>query len=422
MLYSPHSKSKRSSDKREHSSHSNETEAEYYEYEETPPAHSGQYSEAYEDPTYTTHTDYEGHAGGPGMTPRTTHSKDEDLSTSYEFEGAHDAGPHEPTEALSKMAISNETAYADGNEAQGDEFYDDQYGSTSKGKNKETAGEEEEHDYEEPAELEAHTKPSKQVTFGETNDYEGHQYDGYQAEDYDTGREASKREYYSMDTVGESSTAAINTYQEVDDVLANAPKGPRISGSKQPRIVDSRFLRYDSSAFQPGNVFKTVWADPMGAPSGHFTSFVTAHQKGKEIHVSTRRFIIVGNTDNQSYCVPIFTYGKQGCRKNGVKANRHGMVYSGDVPPAPLKNEPELGHYPVRVYMGQGNQDLLDESRVNYSILCTVQHNVKAMFIGSITPDDLENIVQPAVFSILNGARDKSSKSSKSSKERRKGK
>lgn len=89
------------------------------------------------------------------------------------------------------------------------------------------------------------------------------------------------------------------------------------------------------------------------------------------------------------------------------------MVYSGEVPPEPLKNEPQLGYDPVRVYMEPGQQDLMGESRVNYSMLCTVQHNVKALFIGFVSQDELENVVQPAVYSILDGARGKTSKHSK---------
>lgn len=37
--------------------------------------------------------------------------------------------------------------------------------------------------------------------------------------------------------------------------------------------------------------------------SSRYTTVVQAEEKGKSIHVSTRRFIIVGNADNQSYCV-----------------------------------------------------------------------------------------------------------------------
>lgn len=89
--------------------------------------------------------------------------------------------------------------------------------------------------------VEISTKPAKQVTFGEANDYGDHY------EMYEDTVEASKRDYYSLDQVGESSTAATDTYQgehteytpEVD-ILANAPKGPRLSAAIQPRIKDTR--------------------------------------------------------------------------------------------------------------------------------------------------------------------------------------
>ncbi|KAH8842054.1 hypothetical protein MCOR27_007198 [Pyricularia oryzae] len=413
------SKSKRNSDKREHSLYSNEAEP-GFDYDERTLDHSHQYEEEeYANNTYEPHPgNYnEHHMDEQATTPRTKHSKDEGLSTSYECEETPDAGAHEATAALSDLTITNEisTENADGTEAQEDEVHDNQYGYTSKGKNKQTAGVEDEYGYEESAGFETSTKPAKQVTFGEANDYGDHY------EMYEDTVEASKRDYYSLDQVGESSTAATDTYQgehteytpEVD-ILANAPKGPRLSAAIQPRIKDTRsgFKTHDSVYFVPGNVFKTLWPEPMGT-SSRYTTVVQAEEKGKSIHVSTRRFIIVGNADNQSYCVPIFTYGKQGCKKKGLKPHRHGMVYSGEVPPEPLKNEPQLGYDPVRVYMEPGQQDLMGESRVNYSMLCTVQHNVKALFIGFISQDELENVVQPAVYSILDGARGKTSKHSK---------
>ncbi|EHA57197.1 hypothetical protein MGG_09196 [Pyricularia oryzae 70-15] len=373
------SKSKRNSDKREHSLYSNEAEP-GFDYDERTLDHSHQYEEEeYANNTYEPHPgNYnEHHMDEQATTPRTKHSKDEGLSTSYECEETPDAGAHEATAALSDLTITNETSTenADGTEAQEDEVHDNQYGYTSKGKNKQTAGVEDEYGYEESAGFEISTKPAKQVTFGEANDYGDHY------EMYEDTVEASKRDYYSLDQVGESSTAATDTYQG------------------------------EHTEYTP-EVFKTLWPEPMGT-SSRYTTVVQAEEKGKSIHVSTRRFIIVGNADNQSYCVPIFTYGKQGCKKKGLKPHRHGMVYSGEVPPEPLKNEPQLGYDPVRVYMEPGQQDLMGESRVNYSMLCTVQHNVKALFIGFISQDELENVVQPAVYSILDGARGKTSKHSK---------
>ncbi|TLD24883.1 hypothetical protein PspLS_05650 [Pyricularia sp. CBS 133598] len=417
------SKSKRSSGKREHSSRSNEAETDY-NYEGQLSEHTVQYDGEYSaHDTYGTCADYEGHehVGEAEMTPRSKHFNDGEPLTPGEYEGITDTGTHEATEALSGLEIDNDTYAncAEGTEARGDQVYDDPYGSTSKGKDKQTADVGYEYDHQgEPAESDTHTKSPKQVTFGETNDYAGQYNETYQREEYEDAVDASQGDYYLQDQVGESSTAAVDPYQDTEvDILALAPKGPKISGTKQPHVTDSRFQIYDSMNFYPGAVFKTLWPEPMGT-SSRYTTVVAAEEKGKSVHVSTRRFIIVGNADNQSYCVPIFTYGRQGCKKKGVKPHRHGIIYNGDYPPEPLKNEPELGYEPVRVYMEE-SQGMLGESRVNYSMICTVQHNIKALFIGFVSQEDLKNVVQPAVFSIMGEARDRPVKSSK---ERRKGK
>lgn len=48
-----------------------------------------------------------------------------------------------------------------------------------------------------------------------------------------------------------------------------------------------------------------------------------------------------------------------------------------------LDGEPKLGFAPVRVDMTEDGEKLSKESRVNYSKLVTIEHNVK-VFIGSI--------------------------------------
>lgn len=63
-----------------------------------------------------------------------------------------------------------------------------------------------------------------------------------------------------------------------------------------------------------------------------------------------------------------------------------------------LENEPELGHHPARVYLKPDIPDLLPESRVDYSTLCTVLHNVEVLFIGFVLMDDFLNVVQPATY------------------------
>ncbi|RYP89740.1 hypothetical protein DL770_004128 [Monosporascus sp. CRB-9-2] len=93
-----------------------------------------------------------------------------------------------------------------------------------------------------------------------------------------------------------------------------------------------------------------------------------------------------------------YSYGKA-CTKNGVRASKHGIVYElsrHKGPPRLLKKEPELGFEPVAVEIYAPNEKLQLESRVNYSKLVTIEHNVKVFFIGRVAHQHLD-YVQNAV-------------------------
>lgn len=94
---------------------------------------------------------------------------------------------------------------------------------------------------------------------------------------------------------------------------------------------------------------------------------------------------------------PILTYIRQGCKKKGVKPAKHGIIHELNTKPRPLDGEPKLGFKPIRLEITVTGERLARESRVNYSKLVTVEHNVKVFFIGNIHPDDFENIVPQAV-------------------------
>ena len=87
---------------------------------------------------------------------------------------------------------------------------------------------------------------------------------------------------------------------------------------------------------------------------------------------------------------PILTYGGKGCKKKGVKPAKHGIIYERGHKARLLDKEPALGFPPVKVQMTEEGERLSKESRVNYSKLVTVEHNVKVFFIGSIVGDDWE--------------------------------
>ncbi len=56
--------------------------------------------------------------------------------------------------------------------------------------------------------------------------------------------------------------------------------------------------------------------------------------------------------------------------------------------------EPGLGFDSIRMRMTAFDEKLAPESRVNYSKLVTVEHNVKVFFIGHIVPEDVAIVAQ----------------------------
>jgi hypothetical protein len=137
-----------------------------------------------------------------------------------------------------------------------------------------------------------------------------------------------------------------------------------------------------------------LWPEPAGGGS-IVEETVYRDQYGGRIFVHFRRFIVVANDRGHCTCIPISTYGKKGCKKSGVKAEQHGIVTeSSNRNPLPLRDEPKLGFPPVRVHIYEQGERISKESRVNYSKLTTVEHNVKVLFIGRVITSDWDTVTE----------------------------
>ncbi|KAB5580299.1 hypothetical protein GE09DRAFT_432277 [Coniochaeta sp. 2T2.1] len=159
--------------------------------------------------------------------------------------------------------------------------------------------------------------------------------------------------------------------------------------TSQMEETDPRYRVRKASRFKPG---QTLWSEPSDATTESYK-----HDGGGQFYLGFRRLVIVANDEDHCTCVPILTYMKQGCAKQGVIAAKHGIIYEAGTKARPLKGEPKLGFPPVRMNITAAGERLAKESRVNYSKLITVEHNVKVFFIGSIDQADFINIVAKAV-------------------------
>lgn len=160
-----------------------------------------------------------------------------------------------------------------------------------------------------------------------------------------------------------------------------------------PEALDPRYRLERSDRFQPGEIFKAGWAEPKGGAANEALTGLSGKQEIQDIRGVTfitgfRRFIVIANDQGHSTCVPILSYGGKACTKRGVKPEKHGIIYQRGQRAKPLEHEPKLGFQPVKVDITMEGEKLSRESRVNYSKLVTVEHNVKVMFIGQIVAAD----------------------------------
>ncbi|KAH6641427.1 hypothetical protein F5144DRAFT_642630 [Chaetomium tenue] len=206
----------------------------------------------------------------------------------------------------------------------------------------------------------------------------------------DNGRETPRPSFSQRPTTSMTET---EDYQHQTNGTESITSGQE-PGSQDGYVVER------SSRFQPGEVFKINWCEPLGAgppKSEVMTHQVRFEQNGRSFYQGLRRFIVVANDEGHCTCVPILTYEHQACRKRGVKPLKHGIIYQSGKRPKKLDGEPQLGFDPVCVNLYERTERLVKESRVNYAKLTTIEHNFPVFFIGSIDPADFHNVVRPAV-------------------------
>lgn len=180
---------------------------------------------------------------------------------------------------------------------------------------------------------------------------------------------------------------------DADQVLeSTTPYGDHLDNS----FVDPRYTVQPSSRFSPGAVFKALWAEPLGGglkdKEAAPTEIVEQTHMGQRFYTGFRRFIVVANDQGHCTCVPILTYERRACTKKGVKAHTHGIIYAAGGRPISARGEPTLGFRPVRLQFELATEKLAPESRVNYSKLVGIEHNIPVLFIGRVHPDDVDTV------------------------------
>ncbi|KAK9797954.1 hypothetical protein SCARD494_03126 [Seiridium cardinale] len=111
----------------------------------------------------------------------------------------------------------------------------------------------------------------------------------------------------------------------------------------------------------------------------------------EEYRTYGRRYIVVDTNLRGYTCIPIHTYGHEGCTSKRQFKN-HGVIYQ--PPSSPLLNAKEgashLGIDPVRLEIELADETLHWTARVNYSELVEINHESNVLFIGRIYEEDLD--------------------------------
>lgn len=92
---------------------------------------------------------------------------------------------------------------------------------------------------------------------------------------------------------------------------------------------------------------------------------------------------------------PVVTYAGRGVSKPGVIKSRHAIAFTGKIEPKPTEMEkPRPGELPLMPGIGirpKNSKDKLDKmSRIDFSQMYTIEHNVKVDEFGAVAQKDHE--------------------------------
>jgi hypothetical protein len=151
-----------------------------------------------------------------------------------------------------------------------------------------------------------------------------------------------------------------------------------------------------------GRVFKTLWTEPAGSTTTTVDQrFYKETSYGELSFTKMRRFVVVRKRLHSCLCLAIYTYSGKGTAKNDVRPQDHAVVYvHGSEEPALLPDEQsKKGAFPIIIE--EPGETIDPMSRLDFSRIYTVEHNVKVLKIGRISPDHHERLEKYFVESIV---------------------
>ncbi|KAL4820316.1 hypothetical protein BDW67DRAFT_115689 [Aspergillus spinulosporus] len=152
-------------------------------------------------------------------------------------------------------------------------------------------------------------------------------------------------------------------------------------------VLDPRYMVQQPHYYREGKVFSILWHENDGRAGGTLVSRGPQYRGrfGEPIYSTIRRMVVFRQHGQCSWCFAITTYNGRGVAKRGVDPDKHAIVYMRGTRPTPGAGEPRMVKEPLEVAPENPDEHLDSMSRLNFSKIYTVEHNVKVLPIGRIS-------------------------------------
>ncbi|KAL4749171.1 hypothetical protein BDW72DRAFT_140391 [Aspergillus terricola var. indicus] len=152
-------------------------------------------------------------------------------------------------------------------------------------------------------------------------------------------------------------------------------------------VLDPRYMVQPPHYYREGKVFSILWHENDGRAGGTLVSRGPLYlgRFGEPIYSTIRRMVVFRQYEQCSWCFAITTYNGRGVAKRGVDPDKHAIVYMRGTMPTLGAGEPRMIKEPLEVAPENPDERLDSMSRLNFSKIYTVEHNVKVLPIGRIS-------------------------------------
>jgi len=172
---------------------------------------------------------------------------------------------------------------------------------------------------------------------------------------------------------------------------------PLISGTEgdEENLDPSYYKRSNPNEFfRVGKVFALLWHEQAGDNGTVLSPVGNSYYKvkhGEYVYSHIRRMVVVQEQRGCSWCLPIHTYGRRGSGKPGIDLEAHAIIHMEGEPPERTEMDAGIVKEPLEVKPDSRREKLHPLSRLNFSKVYTVEHNVKVKSIGRISKQSMPN-------------------------------